>query len=81
MSITLLACEMSAIVPWFEHSLALPFFGIEMKTDFFQSRGHCWFSLVMLNLTVFCMVLRSNGHNYMGEPGEVSDSHKGPKKE
>ena len=39
---TLLACEMSAIVWWFEHSLALPFFGIGMKTDLFQSCGHCW---------------------------------------
>ena len=38
---TLLACEMSAIVWWFEHSLALPFFGIGMKTDLFQSCGHC----------------------------------------
>ena len=42
LSITLLACEMSAIVWWFEHSLALPFFGIWMKTDLFQSCGHCW---------------------------------------
>jgi len=33
---------MSAIVWYFEHSLALPFFGIEMKTDLFQSCGHCW---------------------------------------
>ena len=33
----LLACEMSAIVRQFEHSLALPFFGIGMKTDHFQS--------------------------------------------
>ena len=33
---------MSAIVWWFEHSLALPFFGIGMKTDLFQSCGHCW---------------------------------------
>ena len=40
-SITLLACEMSAIVQQFEHSLALPFFGIGMKTDLFQSCGHC----------------------------------------
>ena len=32
---------MSAIVQ-FEHSLALPFFGIEMNTDLFQSCGHCW---------------------------------------
>ena len=36
LSITLLACEMSAIVWQFEHSLALPFFGIGMKTDIFQ---------------------------------------------
>ena len=42
LSITLLACEMSAIVRYFEHSLALPFFGIGMKTDLFQSCGHCW---------------------------------------
>ena len=26
----------------FEHSLALPFFGLRMKTDLFQSCGHCW---------------------------------------
>ena len=26
----------------FECSLALPFFGIWMKTDLFQSCGHCW---------------------------------------
>ena len=37
----LLVCEMSAIVQSFEHSLALPFFVIEMKTDLFQSCGHC----------------------------------------
>ena len=42
LSITLLACEMSAIVRQFEHSLALSFFGIRMKTDLFQSCGHCW---------------------------------------
>ena len=41
-SIILLACEMSAIVQWFEHSLALPFFGSAMKTDLFQSCDHCW---------------------------------------
>ena len=26
---------------WFEHSLALPFLGVGMKTDLFQSCGHC----------------------------------------
>ena len=41
LSITLLACEMSAIVQQFKHSLALPFFGIGMKTDLFQSCDHC----------------------------------------
>ena len=40
-SITLLECEMSAIVQQFEHSLALPFLGIGIKTDLFQSCGHC----------------------------------------
>ena len=42
LSIPLLGCEMSAIVWQFEHSLALPFLGIGMKTDLFQSSGHCW---------------------------------------
>ena len=42
LSITLLVCEMSAIVWYFEHSLTLLFFGIGMKTDLFQSCGHCW---------------------------------------
>ena len=42
LSIALLACEMNTIVWYYEHSLALPFFGIGMKTDLFQSHGHCW---------------------------------------
>ena len=44
LNITLLACEMSAVVWYFEHSLALPFFGIGMKTDLFQSCVFqiCW---------------------------------------
>ena len=33
---------MSAIIWQFEHSLALPFFGIGMKTDLFHSCCHCW---------------------------------------
>ena len=37
----LLAYGMSAIVQQFEHSLALSFFEIGMKTDLFQSCGHC----------------------------------------
>ena len=42
LKITLLACEMSAIVWWFEYSLAFPFFGIGVKSDLFQSCGPCW---------------------------------------
>ena len=41
LSVTMLACKMSATVKWFEHSLALPLFGIQMKTNLFQSYGHC----------------------------------------
>ena len=41
LSITLLACEMTAIVWLFQHLLALLFFGIGTKTDLFQSCGHC----------------------------------------
>ena len=37
-----LACEISMIMQQFEDSLALPFSGIGMKTDLFQSCGHCW---------------------------------------
>ena len=47
LSITLLVCEMSAIVRYFEHSLALPFFGIGMKTDLFQFCGHCCFPMFL----------------------------------
>ena len=42
LSTTLLASEMNAIVCSFEHSLSLPFFGFEMKTDLLQSCGYCW---------------------------------------
>ena len=33
---------MSTIVWWFEHSLVVPFLGIGMGIDLFQSCGHCW---------------------------------------
>ena len=42
LSITFVACKMSTIIQYFEHSLALPFFGIRVKTDLFWSCGHCW---------------------------------------
>ena len=58
LSITLLACEMSAIVQQFEHSLVLPF-SISIIPQFFKKRSH-WAAKVALrteasaNLTVFC---------------------------
>ena len=42
LSVTLLACEMRTTVWYLEHYLPLLFFGIGMKTDLFQSCGHCW---------------------------------------
>ena len=42
LTITLLVCEISAIVWSFEHSLALPCFAIGMKIYLFHSYGHCW---------------------------------------
>ena len=44
LSITLLACEMRSTVKQFEHSLALPFFEIGMKTDLFQPCATAEFS-------------------------------------
>ena len=35
----------------FEHSLALPFFGIGIKTDLFQSCGHCWVFQIFLHMS------------------------------
>ena len=42
LSVNLLAYENYAIVWQFEHSLALPFFGIGMKTDLLYSCDYCW---------------------------------------
>jgi len=44
LTVSLFVClpgEMSTNVWQFEDSSALPFFGIEMTTDLFQSCGHC----------------------------------------
>ena len=58
LSITLLACEKNATVWCFEHSLALPFFGIGMKTDLFQSCGHC--SVSQICWPIECSTLTSS---------------------
>ena len=43
LSITLLVCDTHAIAQSFEHSLALPFFGIGVNVGLSQSRGHSGF--------------------------------------
>ena len=50
LSINLLVCEMSAIVRSFEHAFASNFFGTRMKTDLFQSGGHCWVFQICWNI-------------------------------
>ena len=59
LSITLLVCEISAIVQYFEHSLALPFFGIGIKTDLFQSCDHCWVFQVYWHIECFSFTASS----------------------
>ena len=68
LSISLLVCEMSAIVQLFEHSLALPFFEIGMKTDLFQSCGHCWVFQICWHIecstcTASSFMIASSGQN------------------
>ena len=53
LNMTLLTCEMSAIV----HSLALLFFGTGRKTDPFQSCGHWW---VFQILCIECSILTAS---------------------
>ena len=49
LSITLLPCEMSVIVWYFEHPLALPFFGIGMKTDLTAGIGYGTVSVLIFS--------------------------------
>ena len=54
----LLAYEMSAIVWYLEHYLALLFFGIGIKTDLFQSCDHCWVFQICWNIE--CSILMAS---------------------
>ena len=58
MSITLLACEMRAIVRYFEHCLALPFFQIGMKTDL----SYLISDLLRVTLVPFDMATYAGNH-------------------
>ena len=69
LSITLRVCEMSAIVQQFEHSLALPFFGIGMKTDIFQSCGHCW--VVQICWHIECSTFTASSFRIWNSPAGI----------
>ena len=70
LSIILLVCEMSAIVWSFEHSLALPFFGIGMKTDLFQSCGHCWVFQICWHIE--CSTFTASSFRIWNSSAEIS---------
>ena len=54
-----LASMWKSTIMWlFEHSLALPFFEIGMKTDIFQSCGHCWVFKICWHIE--CSTLRES---------------------
>ena len=69
LSITLLACEMSAIVRSFEHSLTLPFFGTGMKINLFQSWGHCWFFQICWHIE--CSTFRASSFRIWNSSTEI----------
>ena len=74
LSITLLACEMSAIVQQFEHSLGLPFFGIGMKTDLFQCCGDCWVFQICWHIE--CSTFTASSFRAtLSRSGDIDDTH------
>ena len=47
----------------FEHYLALPLFGIEMKIDIFQSCGHCW--VLQICCHIACSTLKASSFRFL----------------
>ena len=72
LGITLLVCEMRAIVWEFEHSFALPFFGIIMKIDLFQSCGHYWVFQICWH--VECNTLTASSFRIWNSSGVIPSS-------
>ena len=60
---------MSVIVQQFEHSLALPFFGIGMKTELFQSCGHC--RVVQICWHIECSTLTASSLRMWNSPAGI----------
>ena len=68
-SMTLLTWEMSAIVWWLAHSLALPVLGIGMRIDLFWSCGHCWVFQIWHNE---CKTLMASSFRYLNSSAGIS---------
>ena len=69
LSITLLACEMSTIVQYFEYSLALFFSGIGMKTDLFP---FLWPLLSFPNLLAYeCSTLTASSFKVLSSSTQI----------
>ena len=72
-SITLLACEMTANVQKLEHSLALLFFGVGMETDLFQSCGHHWVFQICWHIE--CSTFTAASFRMWNSPAGISLHH------
>ena len=62
LSITLLVCEMSAIVWQSEHYFPLPFFGIGMKSGLFWFCDHCWVFQICWHIE--CSIFTASSFSY-----------------
>ena len=65
----------------FEHSLALPFLGIGMKTDIFQSCGHCWVFQICQHIEcniIFQNLKQLNWSSITSSSFVCSDASEGP---
>ena len=60
---------MNAVVWYFEHSLALPFFEIEMKTEISQSHGHCLVFQICLHIE--CSTLTASSFRIWNSSAEI----------
>ena len=70
LSITLLVWVMSAIVQWFKCSLVLPFLGIWIRIDLFQSCGHYWVFHICWHIE--CSTLTPSSLRILNSPSGIT---------
>ena len=68
----LASMEMSTIIWLFEHSLESSFFGIGMKTDLFQSCGHCWVFQICWHIE--CCTLTASSYSLLNSSAGIPSS-------